>query len=82
MLQFSGVRLSDRVVTSIIQVKPLDMTGLAPEIKFGSSTRLRQVTALTRFVREHQLPFGMVINQSSEARLLSDHIIQIPAGVL
>jgi len=57
--------------------------GLVPiEIKFGVSTRLKQVTALTQFVRTHQLPFGIVINQSREVRLLSDCIVQIPAGVL
>jgi len=57
--------------------------GLVPiEIKFGVSTRRKQVIALTRFVRERQLPFGIVINQSSEARLLGDRIIQIPAGSL
>ncbi len=57
--------------------------GLVPiEIKFGTSTRLKQLTALTRFVQEQQLPFGIVINQSSEVRMLSDHIIQIPASAL
>ncbi len=57
--------------------------GLVPvEIKFGVSTRLKQVTALTRFVQEHQLPFGIVMNQSSEIRMLSEHIIQIPASTL
>jgi len=57
--------------------------GLVPiKIKFGTSTRLKQLTALTRFVQEQQLPFGIVINQSSEVRMLSDHIIQIPASAL
>ncbi len=57
--------------------------GLVPiEIKFGTSTRLKQLTALTRFVQEQQLPFGIVINQSSEVRMLSDQIIQIPASAL
>jgi len=57
--------------------------GLIPiEIKFGTSTRLKQLTALTRFVQEHQLPFGIVINQSTEVRILSDLIIQIPASAL
>lgn len=57
--------------------------GLIPiEIKFGLSTQLKQITALSKFVQEHQLPFGVVINQSSEVRMLSDSIIQIPATVL
>jgi len=57
--------------------------GLVPiEIKFGTSTRLKQVTALTRFVQEQQLPFGIVINQSTEVRMLSDLIIQVPASTL
>jgi len=57
--------------------------GLIPiEIKFGTSTRLKQMSALTRFIREQQLPFGIVINQATEIRMLSDHIIQIPASAL
>jgi len=57
--------------------------GLIPiEIKFGTSTRLKQLSALTRFIQEQQLPFGIVINQATEIRMLSDHIIQIPASAL
>jgi len=57
--------------------------GLVPiEIKFGTSTRLKQISALSRFVREQQLPFGIVINQSSEVRMLSKHIVQVPAGAI
>jgi predicted AAA+ superfamily ATPase len=56
--------------------------GLLPiEIKFGLSTRLKQITALSKFAQEHQT-IGIVINQSNEVRMLSDSVIQIPVSVL
>ncbi|MES9904030.1 MAG: DUF4143 domain-containing protein [Sedimenticola sp.] len=48
------------------------------EIKFGSSTKIRQLTSLTRFIKDNHLPLGIVINNSQEIRMLSDQIIQIP----
>lgn len=57
--------------------------GLLPiEIKYGSSTRLRQLTTLQRFIKEHQLPFGMVINNSEKVEMLSDTIVQVPATLV
>lgn len=48
------------------------------EIKFGSSTRMKQLTSLNRFIKEHQLPLGIVINNSDEIRQLNERILQIP----
>ncbi len=57
--------------------------GLLPiEIKFGQQTTMRQLTSLQQFIHKHLLPFGIVVNNSNEVRLLADKIIQIPAGCL
>lgn len=51
-------------------------------IKFGHQTVLRQLTSLQRFVKRHNLPFGIIINNSNEVRMLGEQIIQLPAGCL
>lgn len=57
--------------------------GLIPvEIKSGTVCPSRSLTALKSFVKEHQLPFGVVINNSAEPHMLTEQIIQIPAGCL
>ena len=50
------------------------------EIKFGSNTKMKQLTSLNRFIKDNNLPLGIVINNANEVRMLSDHIIQIPAS--
>ena len=53
--------------------------GLLPiEIKFGSSTTMKQLTSLNKFIKEQALPFGVVINNSEEIRLLNKKIVQVP----
>lgn len=55
--------------------------GLLPiEIKYGAATRLNQLTSLSQFIGDYNLPFGMVINQSSSIEWLSPNIVQIPVG--
>ncbi len=57
--------------------------GVLPiEIKFGISTQLSQLTSLKKFLSDNSLPFGIVINNASEVRLLSNNIIQIPAVLI
>ncbi len=57
--------------------------GLIPiEIKYGSSTKKNKLKFLQSFVELHNLPFGVLINNSDRIELLSDRIIQIPAGAL
>jgi len=57
--------------------------GLLPiEIKFGHQTKLKQLTSLQQFVKLHELPLGIVVNNSNEVKMLTDKIIQIPAGCL
>ena len=52
------------------------------EIKLGRQTTLRQLTSLQQFVKRHDLPFGILINNSSEVRMLSEKIIQLPVGCI
>lgn len=53
--------------------------GILPiEIKFGASTRLKQLISLNKFIQDNQLPMGIVINNAKEIKLLNERIIQIP----
>lgn len=55
--------------------------GLLPiEIKYGSSVRAKQLIAMQNFIKEFDLAFGMVINQSQSTQWLTPNIIQIPVG--
>ncbi len=57
--------------------------GVLPiEIKYGANTRLRELAALSEFIKEHALSFGMLVNQSDEVVWLTSHIVQIPIGWL
>jgi predicted AAA+ superfamily ATPase len=57
--------------------------GVLPiEIKFGQQTTGRQLAALQRFVKENELPLGVVINNSAEVRMLAERVVQIPAGCI
>ena len=57
--------------------------GVLPiEIKHSTYVMHKQLKALTQFIDEHDVPFGMVINQSKEVLWLTPKIIQIPVGWL
>ena len=57
--------------------------GLLPiEIKYGSTVLPRQLRSLEDFIKEHHLPFGLLINQSQAGKWLTRHIYQLPAGWL
>jgi len=54
--------------------------GLLPiEIKFGTDARKKHLTGLQKFINDHQLPYGIVINNSDKISLISEKIIQIPS---
>ena len=40
------------------------------------------VTSLKRFIIDNNLPFGIVINNSEKVMMLTENIIQIPAGLV
>jgi hypothetical protein len=55
--------------------------GILPiEIKYGVITPRKRLMALENFIKERNLPFGIVINQSNECYWLTENIIQIPVG--
>ena len=57
--------------------------GLLPiEIKFSSSIETRSLISLKQFIKEYSLPFGLVINNSQEVKMLSEKILQIPVSFI
>ena len=57
--------------------------GVLPiEIKYGIKADKKRLTSLIKFVKDNNLPFGVVINNSEEVTMLGKQIIQIPAGLL
>lgn len=57
--------------------------GILPiEIKYGYKVSRHQLRALTAFIEQHDLPMGLLINQSDRMEWLSDRILQVPAGCL
>lgn len=52
------------------------------EIKYGVNTPLKSLQNLKHFVIENGLPFGILINQSTQACWLDRHIFQLPATYL
>jgi len=57
--------------------------GVLPiEIKYGIKADKKRLTSLIKFVKDNNLPFGIVINNSEEVTMLGKQIIQIPSGLL
>ena len=52
------------------------------EIKFGMSTKQADLRSLSGFVEQEKCPYGILVNNAEEVRLLAPKIIQIPAGFL
>ena len=52
------------------------------EIKFGISTRRADLRSLSRFIDQESCTYGILVNNADEIRMLTDNIIQIPAGCL
>jgi predicted AAA+ superfamily ATPase len=48
------------------------------EIKYGTHTPIKQLKTLEKYVVEHSLPFGIVVNHSNEASWLTRNIVQLP----
>lgn len=59
-------------------------SGIIPiEIKHGSHTPLRNLSALKEFIaKENNIKFGIVINHSKNVQWLSETILQVPVGYL
>ncbi|MDF1654888.1 MAG: ATP-binding protein [Coxiellaceae bacterium] len=57
--------------------------GVIPiEIKYGSTFQPKQLRHLEGFIKDNPCDFGILINQSSQARWLSPNIFQLPANYL
>jgi predicted AAA+ superfamily ATPase len=57
--------------------------GILPiEIKYGSTVLSRQLRAMTEFLEEHRLGFGILVNQADNIEWLTKNIIQVPATYL
>lgn len=57
--------------------------GVLPiEIKYGIKTTAAQLNNLENFVKEHNLPFGLLINQAEKPYWLTPLIFQLPANYL
>lgn len=55
---------------------------LPVEVKYGTTVKQNQLRNLEQFVIENDLPFGLLINQSSSAHWLTRYIYQLPATYL
>lgn len=57
--------------------------GLLPiEIKHGKTIKRNKLLTLNQFVKDHGLPFGILINQSDVMEWLTPCIVQVPVGYL
>jgi uncharacterized protein len=57
--------------------------GILPiEIKLGTTIKQQQLQTLKNFVHSHDLPLGLVINNSEKVELVADKIVQVPAGCI
>lgn len=53
--------------------------GLIPiEIKYNQSVSLGKIRAIKDFVREHELPYGIVIDNGESVRWITEEIVAIP----
>ena len=52
------------------------------EIKFGMSTGRGALRALAAFIEQENCPYGVLVNNADSVQMLTDKIIQIPAGCL
>lgn len=48
------------------------------EVKYSINTPLKQLRTLERYVEEHQLPLGIVVNQANHIAWLTKNILQLP----
>ena len=55
--------------------------GLLPiEIKYGTTIKPKHLQTLESFVQEHDLPFGLLINQGDRAEWITPEVFQLPVG--
>lgn len=52
------------------------------EIKFGINVRRGQLKSLSAFIEQENCPYGIVISNTERIQMLTEKIIQLPAGCL
>lgn len=52
------------------------------EIKMAKSVSRKQLCALTKYIEDHNLPFGLLINQCDHIFWVTENILQVPVGIL
>ena len=52
------------------------------EIKFGVSVRRAQLKSLSAFIEQENCPYVIVVSNTEKIQMLTDKIIQLPAGSL
>jgi len=52
------------------------------EVKYGSHTPRAELRAMQNFLQIHQLPLGVVVNQSPRPSRVTENIVQVPASCL
>lgn len=65
----------DLVVTTPTNIIPI-------EIKMAKSVPLKELAALTKYIEDNQLVFGLLINQSDRIFWVTDKILQVPVSIL
>ena len=57
--------------------------GIVPiEIKYGQTVNSRHIKGLKQFVKEHNCPYGIIINNDTRPLRLSQHLISIPFAAI
>ena len=52
------------------------------EIKMAKSTPLKELSALTKYISDNNIPFGLLINQCERMFWVTDNILQVPVGII
>lgn len=57
--------------------------GVLPiEIKYGVKTPTKNLRSLDKFITDHQLPFGLLVNNADKVERLTEHVVQVPVTFL
>ncbi len=78
---FSFYRTRGGAEVDLILTSPLG-DRIPVEIKFGMKIRGGDLRSLSAFVRQEDCPYGIVISNADDIRMLTDNIIQLPAGCI
>lgn len=52
------------------------------EIKMAKSVPSKQLSSLTKYIEDNDLPFGLLINQCDHVFWVTEKILQVPIGIL